>query len=230
MMAHVLSCFQCNCPLYQAKWRGFRSSGSPGPATPKRRRKAFRTKLLASSTLQAPSSYLGAVFCWVSCCCWWSTSTTALAASAWWRSTAAAAVLSVSYVISKHCFICLCLFVSVFQIVLLSDSLHVVFCVCVGERERLLAIHPSFICKLISYIEVIKILWWMQSQDQGWKLLISLSQPQSVGKSLAQGHTEEARARRKRCQDRLCDTQIWRLRHELDLASLKIESLQNQIK
>ncbi|PVD39222.1 hypothetical protein C0Q70_01850 [Pomacea canaliculata] len=65
----------------------------------------------------------------------------------------------------------------------------------------------------------------LMKMDSGCCSFVSLS----VGKSLAQGHTEEARARRKRCQDRLCDTQIWRLRHELDLASLKIESLQNQI-
>ncbi|KAK7489127.1 hypothetical protein BaRGS_00019641 [Batillaria attramentaria] len=36
-------------------------------------------------------------------------------------------------------------------------------------------------------------------------------------------------SRRKRCRDEICDTQIWRLRHELDLALLKIENLQNQL-
>ncbi|XP_076458546.1 glutamate receptor ionotropic, NMDA 2B-like [Babylonia areolata] len=56
--------------------------------------------------------------------------------------------------------------------------------------------------------------------------LISLN----LGQSLTMKETVEGTVQlQKRCRDQLCDTQIWRLKHQLDLALLKIENLQNQI-
>ncbi|KAK7112852.1 hypothetical protein V1264_012236 [Littorina saxatilis] len=60
--------------------------------------------------------------------------------------------------------------------------------------------------------------------------LVSLS----LGKSLSiedtgQAVVQQQQQQQKRCRDQVCDTQIWRLKHQLDLAMLKIENLQNQI-
>ena len=36
--------------------------------------------------------------------------------------------------------------------------------------------------------------------------------------------------RRHKCKDPLCETQIWKVKHELDLALLKIEKLNNELR
>lgn len=54
---------------------------------------------------------------------------------------------------------------------------------------------------------------------------------QSLGQTLTMEDTVRGTVeRKKRCRDQVCDTQIWRLKHQLDLALLKIENLQNQIR
>ena len=55
---------------------------------------------------------------------------------------------------------------------------------------------------------------------------------QSLGQSLSIEDTVEntVKQRKKRCSNTMCDTQIWKLRHQLDMALLKIENLQNQLR
>ena len=36
--------------------------------------------------------------------------------------------------------------------------------------------------------------------------------------------------KKTRCKNVMCETQLWKLRHELDLALLKIDNLQNSIR
>ncbi|KAH9494874.1 Glutamate receptor ionotropic, NMDA 2B [Bulinus truncatus] len=58
--------------------------------------------------------------------------------------------------------------------------------------------------------------------------LVSLS----MGKSLQfKDYVDEAMSTfvKSRCKDPLCETQMWKLRHQLDMALLKIEHLQNQL-
>ncbi|KAL8583948.1 hypothetical protein ACOMHN_040681 [Nucella lapillus] len=65
-----------------------------------------------------------------------------------------------------------------------------------------------------------------KAQSCSWCKFISLS----LGKSISVEETVRGASQlQKRCRNQLCDTQIWRLKHQLDLALLKIESLQNQI-
>lgn len=58
-----------------------------------------------------------------------------------------------------------------------------------------------------------------------WLALISLS----MGKSLSfRDAVYEARMRH-RCRDPVCDTQLWKVRHELDLARLRVSELEAQL-
>ncbi|XP_076437124.1 glutamate receptor ionotropic, NMDA 2B-like [Babylonia areolata] len=56
--------------------------------------------------------------------------------------------------------------------------------------------------------------------------LVSLSLSQSL--TLEEGG-EGGQGRRKRCREEACDTEIWHLKRQLDLALLKIDNLENQI-
>lgn len=56
--------------------------------------------------------------------------------------------------------------------------------------------------------------------------------PQSMGKSLSfPGAVFESQdvLRAHRCQDPLCDTHLWKVKHELDMARLRIQHLENQL-
>ena len=53
-----------------------------------------------------------------------------------------------------------------------------------------------------------------------------------MGKSLSfRGAVYEAtdKLRRHRCRDPLCDTHIWKVKHELDLARVKIQQLEKEL-
>lgn len=53
-----------------------------------------------------------------------------------------------------------------------------------------------------------------------------------MGKSLTfRGAVYEAqdKLRRHRCRDPLCDTHIWKVKHELDMARVKIKQLEKEL-
>lgn len=47
---------------------------------------------------------------------------------------------------------------------------------------------------------------------------------QSIGKALL-----ERRSKKERCSDPMCDSHLWKIRHELDMARLKMKSLEAQL-
>jgi len=57
--------------------------------------------------------------------------------------------------------------------------------------------------------------------------------PQSVGKSLTfeQSVREALELQRNyRCMNPVCETQVWKLRHELDMAQLKVSHLKRLLR
>ena len=55
---------------------------------------------------------------------------------------------------------------------------------------------------------------------------------QSVGKSLTfRGTVQEAQElmRTHKCKDPICDTHLWKVRHELDMAKMKMKRLESEL-
>jgi len=53
-----------------------------------------------------------------------------------------------------------------------------------------------------------------------------------MGKSLTFEHTVLDAIdyhKRHRCKDHLCETQLWKVRHELDIALIKMEKLKDEL-
>jgi glutamate receptor ionotropic, NMDA 2B len=56
--------------------------------------------------------------------------------------------------------------------------------------------------------------------------------PQSMGKSLTfRGAVYQAQdmMRNHRCRDPICDTHLWKVKHELDMARIRIKQLEKQL-
>ncbi|KAL1471679.1 hypothetical protein MTO96_039792 [Rhipicephalus appendiculatus] len=58
-----------------------------------------------------------------------------------------------------------------------------------------------------------------------WLALISLS----MGKSLSFRDAVYEARKRRRCRDPVCDTQLWKVRHELDMARMRVSQLETQL-
>ena len=68
--------------------------------------------------------------------------------------------------------------------------------------------------------------------DCAYICLFFLRSIQSVGKSLTfRGAVSEASEllRTHRCKDPICDTHLWKVKHELDMARMKMKSLEAQL-